>query len=78
LQVVVCGLCVANDVSDGSLIDRQFVPEVKALITCQGRRDCLVAEVDRQDDGFLAVDGEGGNVGLEAAGGYGAAGQAIP
>ena len=78
MQVVIDGLCVAHDVSDGSLIDRQFVPEVKATIACQRRCDCLVAEVYRQDDVFLAVDGEGGNVGLEATGADGAAGQAIP
>jgi len=74
LQVVVDGLCVVDDVRDGRLIDRQFVPEVKATIACQGRCDCLVAEVYRQDDVFLAVDGEESDVGLEATGGDGAAG----
>ena len=63
---------------DGRLVDEQLVPEVKALITCQRRRVSLVSKIDGEDDVFLAVDGEGGDVGLEAAGGYGAIGQAIP
>jgi len=78
LQVVVGGLGVACDVSDGSLVDKRLVPEVKAAIASQGRRVRLVSKIDGEDDVFLAVDVEGGDVGLEAVGADSAARQAIP
>ena len=78
MQVVVDGLHVVDNIGDGRLVDVQLVPEVKAAIASQRWCIRLVAEVYRQDDVFLAVDGEGGDVGLEAAGSYGAVRKTIP